>query len=143
MSDAAGTDGGLASVAIALAAEIAAAAAPEEAAGLLGALGSRIADAHPVQPAPTIGALQEQLTARFAALGWGQCALTPTDRALEIAHRGWPRPKAAVAARDWQAAFPIILAAVYGRWFAMLGAPPALVVRILSIDDDVIALRQN
>ncbi|MEH3107724.1 MAG: hypothetical protein PGN09_10720 [Sphingomonas fennica] len=136
----AAADRGAGAIAIALFAEIAAAAAPDEAAGLLAALGTRIADAHPVTPAATVGDLETQLATHFAALGWGGCTLTPTYHSLDITHRGAPRP---VAAADWEAAFPALLAAVYARWFALLGAPPGLLVSVVAVEGDVVRLRQG
>ncbi|PTQ13474.1 hypothetical protein CLG96_05140 [Sphingomonas oleivorans] len=128
---------------VALLEELAQVASEEQARAFLGALGKRIALAHPLDRPNTLAALEAQANMIWGQLGWGRTRLVAGSGGIRISHHGWPTNLAGDHHGLWPRAFPMLLAALYQAWFQSLGEPEDLDTHIVSHNRELIELRHG
>lgn len=112
----------------ALSAELQAQLTADEYRTLLFKMGTRFAQAHPIEGGDTVQILENNINAIWQGSRWGYAELVDAGQFLEISHHFCPLPVAAGIDNALSGGF---LEGVYGVWMQAAGASPDLSVRQL------------
>lgn len=118
--------GGLALMAISVAAEVSDGVPPEQAHGFFLAIGRRMADLEPLEGVNDASVLAARINAFWQALGWGAIELAVGKDAIVVIHRDLPNKIAPDPQGNWAAMLRGVLEGAYDCWFRVLGSGPAL-----------------
>jgi len=116
-------------------------ASPDEARGLLLAMGARIAGQLPLGDADTIDAIGVEINRGWEMMDWGLVVLGVDKDGITISHHGHPPAIASDRHELWPKAWVTLLEGAYDAWFRNLGGSERLRTTLLSHIDDRIELR--
>lgn len=118
--------GGLALMALSVAAEVSDGVPAEQAHGFFLAIGRRMADLEPLEGVNDTAVLAARINAFWQALDWGVIELVVTTDAIVVVHRDLPNKIAPDPHGHWAAMLRGVLEGAYDCWFRVLGSGPAL-----------------
>lgn len=118
--------GGLALMAISVAAEVSDGVPAEQAHGFFVAIGRRMAALEPLDGVNDASVLCARINAFWQALDWGEIELAVGRDALVVRHRDLPTEIAPDRAGHWSRMLLGVLEGAYDAWFRVLGSGPAL-----------------
>ncbi|WP_404479636.1 cellulose biosynthesis protein BcsD [Novosphingobium sp. BL-52-GroH] len=118
--------GGLALMAISVAAEVSEGVPAEQAHGFFVAIGRRMADLEPLEGVNDASVLCARINAFWLALDWGEIELAVGKEAIIVRHRDLPNKIVPDHQGNWAAMLLGVLEGAYDSWFRVLGSGPAL-----------------
>jgi|SRR5471030_2435241 len=99
-------------------------ASDEDRRQFLNLMGNRLADRFPLNPAETVGNLEDQINRLWSAFHWGCVTLQPGETLLILVHRAFPIAAAGAQAEQWFAGFAAVLEGAYAQWLLAQGGQP-------------------
>lgn len=118
--------GGLAFVAVSVAAEICRGAPADQAHQFFVSIGRRMADFEPFEGEFDLATLRDRFNAFWRALDWGEADVEVGADAIFVIHRHLPDRIAPDPYGCWATMLLGVLEGVYDSWFRALGSGPAL-----------------
>jgi hypothetical protein len=118
--------GGLALMAMSMAAEICEGVPEAQARGFFLAIGRRMAELEPLEGVNDASVLCARINAFWQALDWGEIELAVGKEAIIVRHRDLPNRIAPDPQGHWNAMLLGVLEGAYDSWFRVLGSGPTL-----------------
>jgi hypothetical protein len=118
--------GGLALMAITMAAEVCEGVPPAQAHGFFVAIGRRMAAIEPLEGVNDASVLAARINAFWHALDWGGIELSLGNEAIVVRHGDLPNKIAPDPQGHWHRMLLGVLEGAYDSWFRVLGSGPAL-----------------
>ncbi|AXB75308.1 hypothetical protein [Novosphingobium sp. P6W] len=118
--------GGLALMAMSMAAEICEGVPEAQARGFFLAIGRRMADLEPLEGVNDASVLCARINTFWRALDWGEIELAVGKDAIVVRHHDLPSKIAPDPQGHWAAMLLGVLEGAYDNWFRVLGSGPAL-----------------
>lgn len=118
--------GGLALMAMSMAAEVCEGIPAAQAHGFFLAIGRRMAELEPLEGVNDSSVLAARINTFWQALDWGEIELTVGKDAIVVQHRDLPNKIAPDPQGHWAAMLLGVLEGAYDCWFRVLGSGPVL-----------------
>lgn len=118
--------GGLALMAISVAAELCDGVPEAQTRGFFLAIGRRMAALEPLEGVNDTAVLAARINAFWQVLGWGEIELALGAEAIVVHHRNLPDRIAPDPQGSWKRMLTGVLEGAYDSWFRVLGSGPAL-----------------
>jgi len=90
----------------------------------LNLMGARLADRFPLNPAATVGDLEDQINRLWSEFHWGFVTLQPGETHLILSHQAFPAAAAGAQTEQWYAGLAALLEGAYAQWLLAQGGQP-------------------
>ncbi|MEA9389916.1 cellulose biosynthesis protein BcsD [Acerihabitans sp. TG2] len=99
-------------------------ASDEDRRQFLNLMGNRLADRFPLNPAETVGDLEDQINRLWCTFHWGFVTLQPGETHLILIHRALPSAAPGAQAEQWLTGLAAVLEGAYAQWLLAQGGQP-------------------